>query len=243
MIIEVCANSYSSALIAQVAGAHRIELCQDLLLGGTTPSAGTILQTRQTLQIPIFVLIRPRSGDFVYDENELEIIKSDILFCKKNSIDGVVIGQLSSDGHVDIEQTQQLIELAYPMSVTFHRAFDRTKNPLQTMETLIDIGINRILTSGQAATAFEGKNVLQKLVEKSKGRIEILAGGGININNVVDIIQTSKVQEVHLSGKTLIKSPFTQKGIMLNAGAIPEQDYYRTDEAKIRAVIEKIKVL
>ena len=165
--IEVCAATVQSALTAQLAGAHRVELCSSLELGGITPSASTIEKTREILDIEVYVLIRPRPGDFLYSSLELDVIKRDILFCKNvktingKKIDGVVLGILQKDGQVDVERTKELVDLAAPMKVTFHRAFDRAVDPFLSLEQVIETGASRILTSGQFSDAFKGKLLLK----------------------------------------------------------------------------------
>lgn len=240
MTIEVCANSLSSALIAQKTGVHRVELCQNLWCGGTTPSAATIALSRQQLSIDLFVLIRPRSGDFCYSNMEFEVIKQDILYCKKHRIDGVVIGLLNIDGTIDLERTTHLLELANPMQVTFHRAFDFVQNPLEALEQLIDIGVHRILTSGFQASAWEGRAAIRQLIEAADNRLAILAGGGINPQNVQALIAETGVQEIHLSGKQLIKSPFQKAQLSLNQKGIPELDYLESDESTLREMMKML---
>ncbi len=184
MIIEICANSYQSAVNAEKAGAHRIELCSELGVGGITPSYGLIKQVTDVLTIPVYVLIRPRSGHFVYSEMELDIMKKDILLCKDLGCFGIVSGVLKSDNSIDIEKTNELIELARPLSFTFHRAFDCTPNPMISLNQLIDLGVDTILTSGQQATAEKGLDLLKKLKEEALQRIMILPGSGIHPNNI-----------------------------------------------------------
>ena len=239
-IIEVCAASVQSALNAQKAGAHRVELCGGLEIGGITPSSATIIQTKALLDIDVFVLIRPRGGDFCYSVLEIETIKEDIIFCKENKIDGVVIGMLEKDGTVNLPQLKELVELAAPMQVTFHRAFDRAADPLLALEKIIDAGAHRILTSGQKATAYEGRFLLKELVKKSNNRITILAGAGINRQNILNIARVSKTNEFHLSGKSIVKSPMNieDSTVQFSQNDMSENDYFETDVKKIRAVVE-----
>ena len=242
-IIEVCAASVQSARNAQKAGAHRVELCGGLEIGGITPSAATILKTRALLDIDVFVLIRPRGGDFCYSPLEIETIKDDILFCKNNNIDGVVIGMLEEDGTVNSSQLKELVDLAAPMQVTFHRAFDRTADPFLALEKIIDAGVHRILTSGQKATAFEGRFLLRELVKKANNRITILAGAGINRENILNIAKASKTNEFHLSGKSVIKSPMNIEGstVQFSQNGMSENDYYETNTKKIIKVVQLMK--
>ena len=183
MILEICASNYQSALNAQTAGAHRIELCTELAVGGLTPSYGLLKHVLEHLKIPVFVLIRPRSGNFTYSEAEFEIMKHNIQLCKDLDCSGIVSGILNKDNTIDIERTKQLIELSRPLSFTFHRAFDWTPNPFDTLEHLIDLGAKRILTSSQEKSAEQGIELLKQLKAKANDRIAILPGGGINAQN------------------------------------------------------------
>jgi copper homeostasis protein len=204
--LEVCAGSLVSALKAQAGGAHRVELCDNLAEGGTTPSAGTIILAKKYLQIPVFVLIRPRSGDFLYNSLEFELMKEDISFCKEHRAEGVVLGILNPDGSVDIKRTAELVELARPMEVTFHRAFDMTADPFRALEDTISMGIERILTSGQAANAIEGAGLISKLIKQTAGRIIIMPGGEITEDNVRELIERTGACEVHASLRSHVKS-------------------------------------
>lgn len=229
--IEVCAASVQSALTAQLAGAHRIELCSSLELGGITPSASTIQKTREILDIEVYVLIRPRPGDFLYSSLEFDTIKRDILFCKNvktedgKKVDGVVIGILKKDGQINVERTKELVELAAPMKVTFHRAFDRAVDPFLSLEKVIETGAHRILTSGQFADAYEGRFLLQELVEKAAGRISIMPGAGVNAQNIFELVKTTQAKEFHLSGKDEIKSKMTFENPNFD---FSENDFFET---------------
>ena len=183
MLLEICTNSYQSAINAQDAGAHRIELCQELAVGGITPSYGVIKQVITELDITTHVLIRPRSGNFVYSEAEFEIMKQDIEICKKLGVNGIVSGILNENGTIDVVRTNDLLELAKPMTFTFHRAFDEVVNPYESLEQLIDLGVERVLSSGQKMTATEGIELLKKTKNISNGRIIIMPGSGINATN------------------------------------------------------------
>lgn len=195
-----------SCSIAQAAGADRIELCDNQETGGTTPSLGFIKAARKILQIPLFPIIRPRNGDFLYTTAEFECMKTDILLCKNSGCDGVVFGILYADGTVDKERCAALVSIAYPMEVTFHRAFDRTNDPFAAMQHIIHIGCQRILTSGQQPTAIEGINVVAKLMEEAKGRIVIMPGSGIRSNNISMLLQKTNADEIHSSATKLAKS-------------------------------------
>ena len=204
MIIEICTNSVQSAIHAQKAGAQRVELCAELSIGGITPSAGTIQLTRKYLTIDVFVLIRPRGGNFCYSDIEFEAIKSDIQFCKSVGCNGVVIGVLNTDGSVNLSRMAELIKVAKPMKVTFHRAFDICKNPLEALEQLIELGVDRILTSGQQNKAIDGIDLLEQLVKQANNRIKIMAGSGINADNVLKF-QKIGIREVHFSASAILE--------------------------------------
>ena len=201
MLLEVCCGNRQSAINAAEAGAKRIELCRDLHLGGLTPSYDDILYCQEHLPLQTFVLIRPRGGDFCYTEKEFNIILSDIAFCRKQGIPGVVIGFLKSDLSIDVEKCRIAMQTAGPMQVTFHRAFDRCKDWQVALEQIIDCGFHRILTSGQQPTAPQGADTLAEIVKQARQRITILAGGGVGSENVTALISRSHVNEVHASCK------------------------------------------
>ena len=198
MIIEVCAESYEYAVKAEKAGADRIELCKDLHLDGLTPNYESAKRTIDTLDIPVFILIRPRGGDFIYSHEEFELMKRDILKFKKMGCKGIVSGVLNDDNTIDIKKTKELVELSRPLEFTFHRAFDKVNNPLNEIENLIELGIDRVLTSGQKEKAIDGLVLLKQLNSISKNRIKIMPGSGINKSNIVNFIN---FEEIHGSFK------------------------------------------
>ena len=198
MIIEVCAESYEYAVKAEKAGADRIELCKDLHLDGLTPDYESSKRTIDTLDIPVFILIRPRGGDFIYSHEEFELMKRDILKFKKMGCKGIVSGVLNDDNTIDIKKTKELVELSRPLEFTFHRAFDKVKNPLNEIENLIELGIDRVLTSGQKEKAIDGLVLLKQLNSISKNRIKIMPGSGINKSNIVNF---RNFKEIHGSFK------------------------------------------
>jgi len=202
--LEICANSLQSALIAQKGGADRIELCANLEQGGTTPSAGTIQLVRDKLDVSVFVLIRPRAGDFTYNDMEFESICSDVLFCKEQGCDGVVVGFLDEGGQIDIAKTQKIVQLAAPMQVTFHRAFDCVEDPFLALEKVIEAGCHRILTSGLAPKADLGKELIGELIHHAHGRIAIMAGSGVNHQNVTGLYEYG-IREFHASATRILQ--------------------------------------
>ena len=198
MILEICASNYQSAINAQHTGAHRIELCSELAVGGITPSYGLIKQTLKSVTIPVFVLIRPRSGNFTYSDADFEIMKQDIQTCKELGCQGIVSGVLNLDNTVDINRTKELIEISKPMSFTFHRAFDWTPNPFEALTTLMTLNADRILTSGQATSAEKGILILNQLKKLANNTLLILPGSGINPKNVL-IFKGAGFEEIHCS--------------------------------------------
>jgi copper homeostasis protein len=205
-LLEICVFNINTAIAVEKAGADRIELCENYSNGGTTPSYGYLKSVRETINIPVFPMIRPRGGDFFHTTEEIEIIRKDILLCKELGFQGVVFGLLNQDGTIDKDNTARLVEAAYPLSVTFHRAFDRCKSPLEALETIIDCGCTRILTSGQTPKVTDGLPLVKTLVDQANGRIIIMPGSGLNSNNVKHIIETTDVTEVHTSARIIVPS-------------------------------------
>lgn len=244
MRLEVCANSVQSALNAQQAGAYRVELCDSLSLGGTTPSYGAILLARRMLNIKLNVLIRPRAGEFLYSDLEFETIKEDILMAKQLQADGVVCGVLLSSGKVDIARTKELVELARPMSFTFHRAFDCTPDPIQALEDVIATGADRILTSGLKPKAIEAIPLLSQLVKQSNGRIIIMPGSGVNAGNLPELAKCG-TQEFHLSGQHTYDSKMEYRKSNIPLCSPPPHDYliYETSLRNIEQAVEVVKAL
>ena len=196
--IECCANSVQSAINGQAGGAERVELCANLELGGTTPSAASICMAREVLEVDLFVLIRPRAGNFCYSNLEMEEIIQDIEFCKQVGCEGVVIGALNEDGNVDLENTKQMVEAASPMEVTFHRAFDQVSDSKKGLQQLIDCGCDRVLTSGTKDTVKEGLEVLKELAEQAQDKIKIMPGGGLDVVSALQLYSLG-VRDFHLS--------------------------------------------
>jgi len=198
MIIEVCANSYEYAIKAEKAGADRIELCKDLHLDGLTPDYEIAKKTINKLNIPVFILIRPREGDFNYSNEEFELMKADIVKFKEMGCKGIVSGVLNNDNTIDLERTKELVELTRPLEFTFHRAFDIVPNPIKEIEKLIELGIDRVLTSGQEEIAVDGLDLLHNLLERTQKRIKIMPGSGINKSNIINF---EIFEEIHGSFK------------------------------------------
>lgn len=207
--LEVISFSIESCKTAVDAGAQRIELCDNPMEGGTTPSAGMIKTARALAEIQLFPIIRPRGGDFLYSSDEFKMMQEDIRLCKELGCDGVVIGLLTKDGKVDKERTAKLVELAYPLGVTFHRAFDRVNNHSQALEDVINCGCERILTSGLHPTVTQGKDVLKELVSLAAGRITIMPGSGLRASNLKEIAFYTGATEFHSSARKMRSSAMT----------------------------------
>jgi copper homeostasis protein len=242
MIIEACVDSVSSALAAEKGGAKRIELCDALETGGLTPSAAKIQLCKERLSIPVVVLIRARGGDFLYGDTTTEVMLRDIALAKAFGADGVAVGALLPDGTIDIARTRAMIDTARPMEVVFHRAFDGTPKALEALEVLKALGIDRVLTSGQAPTALEGVDILRNLVQAAQGKIQILAGGGINEENAAAIVKGSGVEQLHIRGTTAVASGMTYKrpGFDLTKPLMPDNVRSVTDAGRVRAVVEAV---
>jgi copper homeostasis protein len=238
LIIEVCVDSVESAMAAERGGADRVELCDNLLEGGTTPSAGAIAIARDRLGIKLQVIIRPRGGDFCYSEVEFAVMQHDIALAKQLGADGVVIGILTPEGAIDISRTRALIELARPLSVTFHRAFDMARDPYRALEDLIGLGIDRILTSGQEPSVIEGLDLIAELVQLAGDRVIIMPGGGTE-RNIGKVVARSGVREVHVTGTTSVESAMqfrNQRVFMGGELRPPEYARLTTDPEKISAL-------
>lgn len=223
--IEVCAASIESALAAEKGGANRIELCAALSEGGLTPSPGIIKYACENLSIPAFVLIRPRTGDFYYSNAEFETMVADIQISKEYGAKGIVCGMLNIDGTIDCLRMKMLVEYARPMEVTFHRAFDMTRDPFIALEEVIKLGCHRILTSGQATSATHGAELLSQLVNKAGDRIIIMPGSGVKPENLKSLATKTKATEYHLSASAAVQSQMTFKKAGVSMSIDPEQEY------------------
>jgi copper homeostasis protein len=228
-IIEICANTFQSAMEAQAGGADRVELCDNISEGGTTPSYGTIIETRKNLKIDLFVLIRPRGGDFLYTKPEFEIIKRDIEFCKSAKVNGIVTGILSIDGSIDINRTKVLVELASPLPVTFHRAFDMTKDSFTALEDIIKTGCKRVLTSGQEQRAAKGIAKITKIINQADDRIIIMPGSGINEKNILEIATMTGANEFHLSLRDARKSNMKYQKDKIKMSTVSKADEFEME--------------
>jgi copper homeostasis protein len=240
MVLEICVDSFDSAVAAQDGGAHRIELCSDLFEGGITPSYGVIGAVRESLAIPVFVMIRPRAGDFFYSAEELDVMRRDIAGVKAQGAHGVVLGVLLQDGRVDVARTRELVDLARPMEVTFHRAIDRAPQIDEALEQVIATGADRILTSGGAQTAAQGIEAIARIVAWAGDRIGVMAGGTIRKENIAEIARKTRASEFHASLRTRSESPVVRinPDLCLGEAGIDEFARYTVNPTDVCALRE-----
>lgn len=228
LLIEVCVDSVASAIAAERGGAQRVELCSDLLEGGITPSLGLLEAVRSSISIAVHPIIRPRGGDFCYSGEEFEIMQRDVEIAKRAGADGVVLGVLDASDGVDIARTRQLVELARPLTVTFHRAFDVSADLFDSLEHICHTGADRILTSGGEQGSAHGIETISKLVKFARGRIQIMAGGGISVSNVAQILQRTGVREIHVGLASPVETPIPQRHARVFLGKTQGREYQRT---------------
>lgn len=233
MLLEVCAFNLQSSIIAERVGAKRVELCENPADGGTTPSYGTIKQTREKIGIALYPIIRPRGGNFFYDENEFAIIKQDILLCRQLGCDGISTGVHLQNGEIDTERLKRIVEWAYPMGVTCHRVFDATPDPFKALEEIIDCGCERILTSGQKSAAAEGIDMLAQLVKQADGRIIIMPGAGVRSSNIETLIKGTGATEFHTSARIAAPDPVTFR----NPAIADAGDWYIANEEELKKIL------
>lgn len=242
-IVEICVDSLQSAIAAEKGGAHRVELCANLMAGGTTPNLGLIELVRENLSIDVNVMIRPRPGEFCYSNLEIAVMKRDIEIIKKTGVNGIVVGVLKPNGDINKETLEELIEVAKPLPITFHRAFDMVRDPYESLDILIDLGVERVLTSGKENIAIDGIDLIKELVDKSKDNIIIMPGSGINEENVKHLILNTGVREIHLSAKKKVSSNMDYRNNKVNMGintVLSEYDNYFTCEESVRAINMKL---
>jgi copper homeostasis protein len=243
VLVEACVDTLRSARRAAAGGARRLELCANLVEGGTTPSLGLIAAVRREMTIPVHILIRPRGGDFLHDADELDVMLRDIAEARTLGVAGVVIGALTPDGRIDERVTGTLVDAARPLAVTFHRAIDLALGGSETIETLVRLGIERVLTSGRANTAVEGIPAIREMVGWSAGRVTVMAGGGINESNAVTVVRETGVTEIHLRGSAVEDSAMRLRRPGVFMGKAYQPDEYRhteTSEPRIRAVVHAV---
>lgn len=240
---EICANSAESCVAAQAGGAHRVELCASMPEGGTTPSFGEIRLARKLIDIRLHVIIRPRGGDFLYTPLELDIMEEDIHMARQAGADGVVFGCLTPEGDLDMPAMRRLMKISEGMSVTFHRAFDYVRSPEQVLEHLIDLGVNRVLTSGQQPTAMQGASLLAELVRQAAGRIVIMPGCGVNEWNIAELAACTGASEFHFSARELKESKMLLRNPALSMGSSDQDEYAHpvTTAERVRHTIQALR--
>jgi copper homeostasis protein len=242
ILLEVCANSVTSALAAQDGGAVRAELCENLYEGGTTPSHGEIVLARKLLHIKLYALIRPRGGDFLYTDLEYDIMTADVKYSIDAGCDGIVMGILNADGSVDKKRCGKVVQMArnWGLGVTFHRAFDMCADMYQALEDIIELGCERILTSGGKTTAIEGSHVIADLIKQAAGRITVMPGSGINENNVADLVQFTAATEIHASARMRMQSKMNYKNdhIIMGDNYGDEYIYEMTDTDRVKNILK-----
>jgi len=246
MKLEICAYSVQSVLNVQHAGASRVELCASSPEGGLTPSYGIIKQACLKSLIPVHVIIRPRGGDFCYSDLEFETMKDDIICAKELGASGVVFGILTKNGEIDIARNKQLVDLAKPMHLTCHRAFDMTKDPFKALEDVIECGFKRILTSGHEQTAMIGRSLIAKLISVAKDRIEIMPGSGINKSNIKKLIEATGAISFHCSARTVIEGKMKFRNPRINMGGVGSVSEYDISESsidEIKAILKEIETI
>lgn len=235
-ILECCVDSVESAIAAKQGGADRIELCSALVIGGLSPSQALYKKIRETVDIRIHVLLRPRFGDFCYTDYEHEILKEEVRSFRELGADGIVIGNMNPDGTLNMKQMRELMEEAKGMSVTLHRAFDMCEDPFQTLEDAKKLGIDTILTSGQKNNCADGTELLKALVEKTDGKPDILIGGGVDASVIPMLYEKTHAQSYHMSGKISLESAMTyrKQDVSMGVASVSEYEIWRTSEERIR---------
>lgn len=238
--LEICCYTVESAIRAERCGADRVELCDNYPEGGTTPSYGAVQHALETLDIPVNVMVRPRGGDFLYSATEYEIMKKDVAILRELNANGIVIGFLTPDGEPDLERTKEMVELAGPLEVTFHRAFDMSRDPLSALEQLKDTGITRILTSGTRLTVMEGIDLLKELVNSAGDDLIVMPGCGVNDQTLRELMDRTKAHEYHSAAQTFEASPMQYLNPDVSMGGVDGVGEYETvtvDEDQIRAMV------
>lgn len=242
-VLEACVDSVKSAIEAEKGGAKRVELCGNLIIGGTSPGAALFRQVRKHTDLQIRVLLRPRFGDFCYDDFEFEMMKEDMAMYRDLGADGIVTGILKPNGDLDVERMRELVEIAGNTDVALHRAFDVCRNPQETLEQAVELGIKTILTSGQKNSAWEGRDLIKEMVRQSAGRIEILAGAGISPETIEKLLPYTGTTSYHMSGKVTLdsKMEYRREGVSMGFPGFSEYEIWQTDAENIRRAVEVLK--
>lgn len=235
ILLEICCGSLDDALAAEQGGADRVELCSALFLGGLTPSLGTIIEAKARLKIPVMVMVRPRGAGFCYTEPEMAVMERDAALALEHGADGIVFGILKPDGGIDEQRCKRLKQLAGDRQAVFHRAFDVTPDPFQALEQLADLGVTRVLTSGQEDSALDGAPLIRRLIEAARGRIEAMPGGGIRLRNLRQIVESTGSKQVHLTAFRTELDPSTQgrPSVTFGGALYPPEDRYAVTDADL----------
>jgi copper homeostasis protein len=241
VLVEACIDTVASAVAAERGGAGRVELCAALADGGTTPSAGMIAAVRTAVRIPVFVIVRPRGGGFVYSAAELDVMARDIDAAVQQDVAGIVLGVLHADGRVDVARTRALVYAAGGLPVTFHRAFDGAPDLADALDALVDAGVSRVLTSGGAPTALAGVDAIAALVVRAGDRLTVMAGGGLRESHVADVVRHGGVREVHVRPTRLETAPGTRRPVRLRK-VLPDDEgaWEETDEGRVREFVQRV---
>ena len=244
-ILEVCADSVQSAVSAWEGGADRIELCSGLVIGGLSPSPALFKQVRRYTDLKIRTLLRPRFGDFCYDDYEFQTLKEEVEMFRELGADGVVIGMLNPDGTLDMERMEVLVNAAGDIGITLHRAFDVCRDPYEALEQCVSLGIDTILTSGQKSSAWEGRGLLAELAEQAAGRVEILAGAGVNPGVIEKLAGCTAVRAFHMSGKKVMDSRMEvrREGVPMGIPGFSEFEIWQTDREQVRRAVQVLQSL
>ncbi len=238
--VEICVGDLESAIAAEMGGADRVELCDNLAVGGTTPSLGTIAEAVKSLRIPVQVLVRPRAGGFVYSDRELSVMRRDVEAAREMGAAGVVIGILDRSGRVDRDRNAVLIEAARPISITFHKAIDQARDPIEAIDDLLAIGVDRVLSSGRQPSALEGVEMLARMVERADGRLAVMAGGRLAVEHLASVIRESGVREIHLGSAASRIVGESDPGYSPHDDGPP---WRRTDSGLVHRIVESIRGL
>jgi len=241
ILVEACVDSVQGAIAAEQAGARRLELCANLVEGGTTPSGGMMRAVHRCVGIPVFAIVRPRGGDFLYDAADIEVMLRDIEFAKGCDVHGIVSGALNPNGTIDEDGTSALIEAAHPLPFTFHRAFDLTRDLDESLDALQALGVHRVLTSGGAATAREGADMIARLVRRGGDRIVVMAGGGVRRDNAAEVVRAARVRELHLRGAHRVDGRMSHRSTRVRIGRPFVPDEYAWDVTDGQEIAEVVR--
>ena len=241
-VLECCVDSVESAILAEKGGANRLELCANLIIGGTSPSLALFHEIKKNTTIRVHVLLRPRFGDFLYTEHEMNIIEEEVKMFREAGADGVVIGCLDADGNLDMPKMKRLVDAAGDMSITLHRAFDVCNDPFKALEQCKELGINTILTSGQKNSCLACEDLICQLVDKAEGKVDILAGAGVNADVISKMVRSTKLTSFHLSGKITLDSgmKYRKEGVNMGLPSLSEFEVWQTKEENIRAAYNEL---